>query len=176
MNTFSLSIPSGYTLSNLCTKLKSVYESKGFIVSVFPFENTVRMQFDKGCGGANYLFGLGQGITATLTVQKQTLMVTYSDAEWTGKIIGIAVGWFLCLIPFITGIIGAVRQSKLPDTITADIQYLISSGYEETQTNNISTKITVVEKIRKYKELLDQGIITEEEFAAKKAEILNQDL
>ena len=87
------------------------------------------------CGGANYLFGLGQGITATLTVQKQTLMVTYSDAEWTGKIIGIAVGWFLCLIPFITGIIGAVRQSKLPDTITADIQCLISSGYEETQTN-----------------------------------------
>lgn len=39
------------------------------------------------------------------------------DSEWTNKIIAVAVGWFVCFIPVITGIVGAVNQLSLPDKI-----------------------------------------------------------
>ena len=39
------------------------------------------------------------------------------DSEWTNKIIAVAVGWFVCFIPVITGIVGTVNQISLPDKI-----------------------------------------------------------
>ena len=39
------------------------------------------------------------------------------DSEWTNKIIAVAIGWFVCFIPVITGIVGTVNQLSLPDKI-----------------------------------------------------------
>lgn len=50
--------------------------------------------------------GLGKGITASCSLQNNTLVVNYLEGDWIGKIIGLAVGWILCFIPFITAIIG----------------------------------------------------------------------
>ena len=38
--------------------------------------------------------------------------------------------------------------------------------------NKLEKKINAIEEIKKYKELLDAGILTEEEFAAKKRQLL----
>lgn len=41
-----------------------------------------------------------------------------------------------------------------------------------TQATMVSTESNAIEEIKKYKELLDSGILTEEEFAAKKRQLL----
>ena len=56
----------------------------------------------------------------TSMVANGVLSINFSDGDWTGKIIGLVVGWFICLIPFITAIIGCVKQSQLPKSIGND--------------------------------------------------------
>lgn len=67
--------------------------------------------------GFKNFMGLGVESKVNLTVMNNTQLSMTVDSEWTNKIIALAVGWFLCLIPFITGIIGCVNQSSLPDKI-----------------------------------------------------------
>lgn len=78
------------------------------------------------------LLGMGLGIKATISIKGNLLTVIYSDAEWTGKIIGLAVGWFICLVPFITAIIGSVNQNNLPKQINNDIT-MLASNYQINQ-------------------------------------------
>ena len=75
----------------------------------------------KNCGGINLLMGLGKGITASCSLQNNTLVVNYLEGDWIGKIIGLAVGWILCFIPFITAIIGCIQQVGLPNEINMEI-------------------------------------------------------
>lgn len=46
-------------------------------------------------------------------------------------------------------------------------------SYQKTQNNVMSVAFSMADEIRKFKELLDDNIITEEEFQAKKMELLN---
>ena len=55
-----------------------------------------------------------------------TVIISFSDAEWLGKIVGLVVGWFLCMVPFITAIIGTIQQLSLPKAI-GDEAILIAS-------------------------------------------------
>ena len=54
------------------------------------------------------------------------LTINFSDGDWTGKIIGLCVGWFICFVPFITAIIGCVKQSQLPKKIGNDAMMIAS--------------------------------------------------
>lgn len=127
-NTFMINVPNGFNLKEMGEKLRNVYQAKGFKVNIADMNNSTRIQFDKGCGGINMLLGMGKGITATCSLQGNNLIVNYSDGDWTGKIIGLAVGWFLCAIPFVTAIIGCVGQSSLPKEINGDITMIVGSS------------------------------------------------
>lgn len=121
-----LTVPEGFDLSNLTQQLADMYRAKGFTVNIASLNNSEIVEFDKGVGGINMLLGLDLGIKATFSIQNgTTLIVNFSDAAWTGKIIGICVGWFVCLVPFITAIVGAVKQSKFPKDLRNDITLLI---------------------------------------------------
>jgi hypothetical protein len=56
--------------------------------------------------------------------------------------------------------------------ITRVISELIASRKNATNTVSISTPQSDADELKKYKELLDQGIITQEEFDAKKKQLL----
>lgn len=58
-------------------------------------------------------------------------------------------------------------------TIFSDIK-TISSLFQPNQTKSLVSEEAKIEALQKYKSLLDQGVITEEEYATKKAELLNQ--
>ncbi len=77
--------------------------------------------------GFKNILGLGLECRVTLTKVGDTQLSVNIDSEWTNKIIAGAVGWFLCFIPFITAIIGAINQSNLPDTIYASINAAAAS-------------------------------------------------
>lgn len=125
---FMLNVNEKFQLQAFCNQLAESYRAKGFMVnSAIMNSNTAQMVFDKGTGGINMLLGLGQGIKANITLSNGTLMVNFTDGDWTGKIIGLVVGWILCFVPFITAIVGCVKQSNLPKDIQNDATMLIAS-------------------------------------------------
>ena len=120
-------VPQGFDFNLFIQRLSDKYRAEGFTVNVANFNGSVVMSFDKGTGGINMLLGMGEGIKATIMLQNGTMSINFSDGDWTGKIIGLVVGWFLCLIPFITAIIGCVKQSSLPKKIGNDATMIAAS-------------------------------------------------
>ncbi len=125
-NTFMTNVPKDFDMRYLGQRLQEIYQAKGFNVSMVTGETNLRIQFEKNCGGVNMLLGLGRGITANCILQNGSLIVNYSDGDWTGKVIGLAIGWVLCLIPFITAIVGCVQQSSLPKEVNNDILSIVN--------------------------------------------------
>lgn len=76
--------------------------------------------------GIKNIIGLGLESKVTLTLMNDSLNVSVED-EWSNKIIAIALGWFVCLVPFITGIVGCVNQSGLSKKIFDAIQLAAAS-------------------------------------------------
>lgn len=122
-----ISVGEGFNLNAFAQQLSDTYQQKGFNVQVAVMGNSVSIIFDKGTGGINMLLGLGLGITANCVVNNGTLVINYSNGDWTGKIIGLAIGWFLCLVPFITAIIGVFKQLGLPKQIGNDAMVIASN-------------------------------------------------
>lgn len=126
-DTLALNVPDNFDLSILASKLRDSFQAQGFGVSVASLaSNSTRITFDKNCGGINMLLGMGLGITANITLNGNLLYVNYVDGDWTGKIIGLATGWILCWIPFVTAIIGCINQSSLPQKINTEITMILS--------------------------------------------------
>ncbi len=129
-NNFTVNTPENFSLEEFAQEVSQQYMAKGFQVRILKLKDSVKIIFDKKCGGINMLLGLGEGISATCSLmgkEKDMLSVNFADGDWTGKIIGLVAGWFLCLIPFITAIIGACKQSSLPGKIANDMQMILST-------------------------------------------------
>ena len=77
-------------------------------------------------GFAN-IMGLGLECRANFSAINDQLTVNI-DSEWANKIIAIAVGWFVCFIPVITGAVGSVSQVTLPDKIFNGIGMAVSAA------------------------------------------------
>lgn len=82
--------------------------------------------------GFTNALGLGLECRANFAAINGQLSVNI-DGEWTNKIIAVAVGWFICFVPIITGIVGAVNQLSLPDKIFNAVN-MSSSTYQNNQT------------------------------------------
>lgn len=124
---FTINVNENFDMDRLCAQLQNNFRSKGFSVTAARIStNACQIVLDKGCGGINMLLGMGEGITANCTLNGNCLYVTYSDGDWTGKIIGLAVGWILCFIPFITAIIGCVNQSGLPKKVNNEVAMIVA--------------------------------------------------
>ena len=119
--------PETFNLDAFANILANNFRGRGYTVTAVNMNGSYMLTFEKGIGGINTILGLGESIKATCMCMNGMLTINFSDEEWTSKIIGIVVGWFLCLIPFITGIIGVTRQLQLPKTITNDATMIAST-------------------------------------------------
>ncbi len=83
-------------------------------------------------GIKNSVLGLGVECRVAITVADDILTLSIGS-EWTNKIIALFIGWFLCWIPIITGVIGLINQSSLPDKISTAFNLASKSnvGYSE---------------------------------------------
>ncbi len=126
-NSVMLKVNPAFDLEAFSNQLADTYRAKGFAVNVAAFNGSSIITFDKNTGGINMLLGMGEGIKSTCTLNNDSLIINFSDGDWTGKIIGLAVGWFLCLVPFITAIVGCVKQSSLPKSIANDATVLAAN-------------------------------------------------
>ncbi len=126
-DTLTLNVPDNFDLNILATKLRDSFQAQGFGVAVASLSpNSIRLTFDKNCGGVNMLLGMGLGITANIILNGNLLCINYVDGDWTGKIIGLATGWILCWVPFVTAIVGSINQSGLPKKINTEITMIMA--------------------------------------------------
>ena len=105
----------------------------------------------------------------------------------------------ILIIVFIVGYFSGVKSYKIKTRYAADVvpergwrcpncgkthqsyDYVCSCGFDRSikyniEENNIesdSSKADAIEEVKKYKELLDEGILTQEEFDAKKKQLLS---
>lgn len=123
-------IPIGqdFDLNEMVRSLIQIYQAKGFEVTAMQTGNGVSISFSKDDDGIKKIAGLALGVTANITINNNALMVNFTDAEWTGKIIAAIIGWFLLFIPLFTAGYGAVKQMDLPKTIGKDIQMFAGGG------------------------------------------------
>ena len=128
-NTFMTNVPENFDMNAFADELCNTYQIKGYNARAMKMKNSVKVTIEKGRGGLNTVLGMDEGITVTFMKQgAEMLTANYSDASWTGKIVGCIIGWFLCFIPIITAIIGIVRQLDLPKKIENDILMQINNN------------------------------------------------
>lgn len=115
----TFSLVEGTKLSNVVETAKQSLCGQGFEVSAQVLnENSATMTVSKDRDGLKNIIGLGVESTVTISViNENTLSVNIEDV-WTNKILAIAIGWFVCFVPCITGIIGCSNQSGLKNKIS----------------------------------------------------------
>lgn len=94
-------------------------------------------------------------------------------AKAFGKNAGFAIG--MLLLPFIFQLILAFGDAVYKDGVRANVKEdFVSQTVEKAKSvvADLGSKPDAAAELKKYKELLDMGAITEEEFEAKKKEIL----
>lgn len=126
-----INISESFDIEAFAEKITELYQGTGYSVRTLKMKNGVKITVEKSVGGINMLLGMGQGITATCTLhgkEKDTISVNFSDGDWTGKIVGLIVGWFLCWIPCVTAIIGIVKQTGLEKKLKSDIEMALSDS------------------------------------------------
>lgn len=127
-SSFILSVSNNFNLGAYCQNIAQFYQMKGFIVNVAVFSPyNAQIIFDKDTRGINTILGLGIGLKASIVLNGNILSVTFSDAEWTGKVIGLVIGWFLCLIPLVTAVIGIIKQTDFPKQLQNDMTMIAAN-------------------------------------------------
>ena len=120
-------VSENFQISKFIDLLVQRYQGKGYnVLTTQLSDNGYVITLNKNTGGINTVLGLGEGIKVNCFINDKLLNINFTDAEWTSKIIGGILGWFLCLIPLITAIIGTVRQFSLPNDINTDCGIIIS--------------------------------------------------
>ncbi len=123
-----LPIGPGADLATIVNGTCQNLQTQGFnVVPAMMGPGSAMITVQKNRDGFQNFLGLGIECRATLTLNGSSLNVNI-DSEWTNKIVAIVVGWFLCLVPFITGIIGCVNQSGLPGKIETAIMSSIGGS------------------------------------------------
>lgn len=129
-DSFMVNVSDSFNFETFSEEVTRQYRMKGYQINALQMKGAVKFVISKNLGGINTVLGMGEGITATCTLtgkENDMLSVTFTDAEWTSKIIACAIGWVVCLIPFITGIVGISRQSSLSKNLTNDLQLIANN-------------------------------------------------
>ena len=119
----SVALPEGADLGAVVELAKQQLQSQGFeATGVVSGNNCATLTVQKDRDGIKNIIGLGVECRATLTVMNGNTMTINVESEWGNKILALALGWFLCLVPFITGIVGCSNQSGLPNKVIQAVQ------------------------------------------------------
>ena len=117
-------LKSGTGIAGVTNAAAEALRAQGFECTPVILNDTLNVKIDRD--GIKNIIGLGLESKVTLTLMNDSLNVSVED-EWSNKIIAIALGWFVCLVPFITGIVGCVNQSGLSKKIFDAIQLAAAS-------------------------------------------------
>ena len=112
-------------------RLSDTYRAKGYTTNIMDMGGNFSMVIEKDTSGLTHLLGMSESIRVNMIVGpgpmgENTLSINFAEEAWIGKILALVVGWIVCCIPFITGIIGCVRQYSLPNNISNDVRMIVA--------------------------------------------------
>jgi len=123
-----LNVKNDFDCSIFAQKLSDTYRAKGYRVNSVEMNGMYMITLSKNDDGLNHWLGLGENLKITCMMNNGVLNLSLSeDGAWTNKIIVLAIGWMICCIPFITGIIGCMRQSSLSKDVENDATMIAAS-------------------------------------------------
>lgn len=129
MSTRVVQIVPGTDLAAVVNFVSQNLSAQGFAVQaqmMSPVSASLVVAKDRD-GFKNFI-GLGLECKVMLTVTGEGQLTVNVESEWTNKIIAIAVGWFVCMIPLFTGIAGAINQANMPEKIFTSITAATASA------------------------------------------------
>ncbi len=100
------------------------YEAVGTVMS----NNMATLTVQKDRDGIKNIIGLGVESKATITVMGNNTATVNVESEWGNKILACAVGWFVCFVPFITGLVGCSSQSGLQNKLIQALQSAVATA------------------------------------------------
>lgn len=104
-------------------------QAQGFNVqSTVMNAQAATLTVSKDNDGFQKIMGLGIECAVSLNLVGPNQLTVNVENKWTNKIIALAVGWILCFVPFITGIIGCINQDGFPDKIISAVQAGVASA------------------------------------------------
>jgi len=122
-----LNVKPEFELGVFAQKLSDTYCAKGYSVNSVEINGMFMVTLSKNDDGLNHWIGLGEELKVTCMLKNGVLNLTLDESgAWTNKIIAIAVGWFICCIPFVTGIMGCMRQTSLSKGIQDDAAMIVA--------------------------------------------------
>ena len=86
------------------------------------------MVVKKDRDGLKNIIGLGLECRVIFNILNGNQLNVNIDSEWMNKVLAIVIGWFFCLIPFITGVVGGVSQFGLPEKISSAVVMAVSQS------------------------------------------------
>lgn len=108
----------GTDLNTIINQASQNLTTQGYTVQAHMLNQAnASMTVTKDRNGFKDFIGLGIECRVNIALMNPGQVSVTIDSEWTNKIIALVVGWFLCLIPFITGIVGCINQYGLPEKI-----------------------------------------------------------
>lgn len=114
----SIPLAPGANLNTVLAGAQQMLAAQGYEVIVQAYNpNSAMLTVRKNRDGFQNIIGLGLESRANIALISENMLNVNIEHEWTNKIVAIAVGWFCCLVPFITGIVGAVNQNGLAEVI-----------------------------------------------------------
>lgn len=76
-------------------------------------------------------------------------------------------------ILFCSGMFSFKQTNTFADSIVSEIRPIFTEYKNNDESKTVTSEISVADELKKFKDLLDSDIITEEEFNAKKKQLLN---
>ena len=131
MATKNVSVPvkEGFDFQGLISKFSDSYRANGYNVLTNPAFGTQaqKITLEKDNAGANNLLGLGIQESINFTWANGVLNVAFEDECATNRYLALGVGWFLCFVPFVTGLVGMSKHNTFVAGVQTQITNLVMS-------------------------------------------------
>jgi hypothetical protein len=167
-------------LPELADHLLDWLEREDFNVQTLPTEDGgILVQIEKRCSWRNVV-GMSTALNIVLDLEGVELRVEIGAGKWADKVVGGAIGMFVLWPLAVTAAIGAWDQSKMPERVFGYV-----SDYVHRRQGRAAVTVQpparpqappasadAISQLKELAALRDQGVLTEEEFQAQKARLL----
>lgn len=129
--TMSFPVSGDFNLEKFTAEFTEYYRAKQYEVSAMPEGRAaMRIEIGKNSDGIMYYLGLGMKAEISVTLSEfssgqKNIAFEINDAAFVVRIVDLVVGWFLCLVPFITGLIGFVNNSEFMKGLESQIRRMV---------------------------------------------------
>ncbi|MBQ3073333.1 MAG: hypothetical protein IJD19_01495 [Ruminococcus sp.] len=125
---FSVRVDNSFNLNSLVQFVAEKYRGKGYSADIQNSGNATSVKISKNTDVGYTLLGMVESVVVKLKVENGTLFVSFTETEYTSKIIAAILALFCAGALWITMIIGLVNQSDLNSSISKDIKAYLSGN------------------------------------------------